>query len=151
MKYNKKTQPWRGEKEGNANGKMGGLNNGNKGTVPDAIRVIFRTYECEFKMYQSVRHGIRFQYSIHIFLLKGGTGGLALSHNIWEFMYFGIPRGALDHILIATEVKRSDPSTNGGIVKSTETCSHCAFFIQMSYLRGEKAGTHPQVKPSLSR
>ena len=34
MKYNNKTQLRRREKTGNANGKMGGLNNGNKGPFP---------------------------------------------------------------------------------------------------------------------
>lgn len=83
------------KKEKSGNGKMGRLNKGNKEVsfllllllLLFAIRVIFRTYECEFKMQQSVRHGIRFQYSIHIFLLKGEARGLVASLGFFLTIY----------------------------------------------------------------
>lgn len=97
------------------NGKMAGLNNdGNKD--PDALSDLFSLLtNVNLKCIRVSGTGFDSNTRYIYFYLRVELRGLLLSHNIWEFMYFRIPRGALDHILIATELKYSDPSLQSNI------------------------------------
>lgn len=89
---------------------MAGLNNGNKGGSPAArsptISELFSVLtNVNLKCIRVSGPGFDSNTRYIYFYLRAERRGRTDSHNISEFMYFGIPRGALDHILIASEVK----------------------------------------------
>lgn len=70
------------------------------------VKIIFRTYECEFKVYQSVR-GLGFDSNTrYIYFYLRVEPGKSFPYNISQFTYFEIPQGALDHILIACNMAK---------------------------------------------
>lgn len=80
------------------------LNNGNKGTFSTISELFSVLTNVNLKCIRVSGPGFDSNTRYIYFYLRVEQGGKD-SHNISEFMYFRIPRGTLDHILIATKVK----------------------------------------------
>lgn len=117
---------------------MGGLNNGNKDLFPMLSELFSVLTNVNLKCIRVSGPEIRFQYSIHIFLLKGRTWGVgSLSQYMGIYVFWNTSRRARSHF-DCDQSKILGPLKTAKymrVVASTETCSHYACFIQITYSR----------------